>query len=226
MLTNRIPLGSREGASSISWRGILQGICLFVLASQVDARFPNLFGGNGGHKKHKDRSRSSGGGSASGSMAHLAHIAKHVSEEQKNDRIFPSILTYDKVDKPGRFTLLSMVVDHHNEGSWYVPSQHNKFSPGWNRTVNQGFLTKPHACEFRFIGIGLESTLQGYVRGGTGYLTMHVGKKFHHGYDKNETMKVHCYYMTNKDYGSEFLTTPKTLGMGSPLTRLVNAHNY
>ena len=214
-------MGSCVGASFISWRGVLQGICLFVLTTQVETRFPNLFGGNGGHKKHKDRSRSSGGGgggssgssSASGSaMAHLAHIAKHVSEEQKNDRIFPSVLTYDKVDKPGRVTFLSMVVDNHNEGSWYVPAQHNKFSPGWNRTVNQGFLTKPHACEIRFIGIGLESTLQGYVRGGTGYLTMHVGKKFHHGYDKNETMKVHCYYMTNKYYGSEFLTKPKTLG--------------
>ena len=30
-------------------------------------------------------------------------------------------------------------------------------------------------------------------------------KQFWHGYDKNETNKLHCYYMTNKDTGSEFL---------------------
>ena len=187
---------------------LLVCILLLLLSHPTEAYRLNFFGG--GHKKHKDRSRA---GDSSGSSAYLANIAKHVSDEQKNDRIFPTILQFDKVDKPGRISLLSMVLDHHSEGSWYVPAQHGKFSAGWNRTVNRGFLDKPHACEFRFIGIGLEKTLEGYVRGGTGYLTMQVGKKFYHGYEKNETLRVHCYYMTNKDYGSEFMTNPKTLAL-------------
>ena len=32
-------------------------------------------------------------------------------------------------------------------------------------------------------------------------------KQFWHGYDKNETNKLHCYYVTNKDTGSEFLVS-------------------
>jgi hypothetical protein len=43
-------------------------------------------------------------------------------------------------------------------------------------------------------------------------MTINV-KGLYHGFDKIEKNKVHCYYMTNKDYGSEFLTTPKTLGL-------------
>lgn len=38
-------------------------------------------------------------------------------------------------------------------------------------------------------------------------------KKYWHGFDANETSKLHCYYQTNKDTGSEFLDTPRTLGL-------------
>ncbi len=55
------------------------------------------------------------------------------------------------------------------------------------------------------------------MHGGTGYLTLQytdgASKTFYHGFHKNETGRLHCYYMTNKGYGSEFLDTPKTLGI-------------
>jgi hypothetical protein len=44
------------------------------------------------------------------------------------------------------------------------------------------------------------------------------GKRLWFGYDETEEVgvdhaKTHCYYMTNKNYGSEFLDKPKTLGI-------------
>jgi hypothetical protein len=38
-------------------------------------------------------------------------------------------------------------------------------------------------------------------------------KTFYHGFSKNESSRLHCYYVTNKGYGSEFLDNPKTLGI-------------
>eukprot|EP01034_Spumella_vulgaris_P034029 gene34029-41965_t len=110
-----------------------------------------------------------------------------------------------------------MVVDHHSDGSWYLQALHEKNSIGWNRTTSYQFSNRPFACNIRFLAVGLESTLKGYETGGTGYLTIgfenSAKKKFWHGFDKNETNRLHCYYTTNKDTGSEFLDTPKTLGL-------------
>ena len=177
------------------FNGATMLLLLLLMQMQcTSARF-NLFGGGGGHKRHKERHKGSGGGSGggfggAGGHTLLEQMTKHLIEEQKHDRLFPTVLQFDRVDKAGRFSLLSVLVNHAAETPWYVPSLHHKFSVGWNRTVNRGFLNKPHACEFRFVGIALEKTLAGYVRGGTGYLTMQVGSRFHHGYDKNETLKV------------------------------------
>ena len=75
------------------------------------------------------------------------------------------------------------------------------------------------------MGIGLESTLANFTEGGTGYITVHFKRLFvppsapykdnqeWHGFETNETTKVYCYYHTAKNYGSEFLDTPKTIGI-------------
>lgn len=146
-----------------------------------------------------------------------------VRTHQTNGSISASITNWNMVTSPRRFSITSMVVDHHSDGSWFLPSFHERDSIGWNRTLLRGKLQRPFACTIRFYAIGLESTLKGFVRGGTGYMNIEVknevridgkkGKTGWYGFDKNETSKLHCYYMTNKDYGSEFIDTPKTLGI-------------
>lgn len=140
----------------------------------------------------------------------LSSFSSLINEDQRNDTITPSLLQLDVIEKDSTFTLTSMVIDHGRGGSWFVPSLHEKYSAGWNRTVNRQYISHPHSCNIRFFGIALEKTLEGYVRGGTGYLTMDTMTK---NKNQNEDEKIHCYYMTNKDYGSEFLTTPKTLAI-------------
>lgn len=56
------------------------------------------------------------------------------------------------------------------------------------------------ACNIRFFATALESKLSNHINGGTAYLTMEVKreKMQYYGFDKNETRKLHCYYMTNK----------------------------
>ena len=103
------------------------------------------------------------------------------------------------------------IYDYLTIKSWYLPSLHQKHSLGWNRTISKGFLSRPYSCNIRFIGVGLESTLKGFVGGGTGYIAIDFlnwqKKKVYHGYDKNETNKLYCYYNTNKDTGSEFIVS-------------------
>ena len=77
-------------------------------------------------------------------------------------------------------------------------------------------MGNPVACNIRFFATGLEKTLAGFTGGGTGYLKLAyvVNKKtIYYGFDSNETRKLHCYYSTNKGFGSEFLDTPKTLSV-------------
>lgn len=104
-----------------------------------------------------------------------------------------------------------MQVDHHNEGMWYMPSLHAKGSIGYNRTIEKGFNNKPYGCSIRFTGVALESTLKGFQTGGTGYITLafknEEKKQVWRGFDKNDTNKLHCYYSTNKDTGSEFIVS-------------------
>ena len=120
----------------------------------------------------------------------------------------PSVRQWDSIDSPNKISLLSMHVDHHTENSWFIPAQHEKHSFGWNRSVAKGYLGRPYACSIRFIGVGFASTLEGFEHGGSGYLTIDFknseGKALYHGFDKNESNRVFCYYKTNKDTGSEF----------------------
>lgn len=123
----------------------------------------------------------------------------------------PSVKSWNTVDIPRRFAITSMVVEHSSYGNWLMPSLHQKYSSGWNRTHQSHYSNNPIACNIRFFGTGLESTLDGFQLGGTGYLTVgyasNTKREFWHGFDKNETNKVHCYYKTNKDTGSEFIVS-------------------
>lgn len=126
-------------------------------------------------------------------------------------KVLPSLKSWNTVDTTKRFSITSMVVDHSTSGNWFVKSLHEKSSIGWNRTQETAFSNNPIACNIRLIGVGLESTLEGFQTGGTGYLTVgytnHNKKDLWHGFDKNETNKLHCYYRTTKDTGSEFLVS-------------------
>jgi hypothetical protein len=122
----------------------------------------------------------------------------------------PSVINWENIENPKHFTVLSMSIDHSTESKWFLSHLHNRHSIGWNRTHTQRqYGSKPYACSIRFYGIGLEKTLEGYQHGGTGYLTIAFKddhkKQYWHGFDKNETNRLHCYYGTNKDTGSEFL---------------------
>lgn len=133
-------------------------------------------------------------------------------------RVQPSVAKWDTIDTPKKISLTTMVVDHSTDGGWFMKHLHERHSIGWNRTfLNRQYSTRPVACSIRFFGVGLESTLADYVGGGTGYLLLGFQnenkRKFWHGFDRNETNRLHCYYMTGKDYGSEFLDTPKSLGI-------------
>lgn len=123
----------------------------------------------------------------------------------------PSVKSWNTVDIPRRFAITSMVVDHSSNGNWFMPSLHQKYSSGWNRTHQTQYSNSPIACNVRFFGTGLEATLNGFQLGGTGYLTVgyanNAKREFWHGFDKNETNKIHCYYKTNKDTGSEFIVS-------------------
>lgn len=133
-----------------------------------------------------------------------------------------TVHAFETIDKSKHFSVLSMSLSHHSDGSWVVPSLHNRGSAGWNRTIIKGNLLRPYACTIQFYGLSLESTLEGFMKGGTGYLHLEVkqgkgegkeGRSFWYGFDSNELNKLHCYYMTSKGYGSEFLDNPKTLGV-------------
>jgi hypothetical protein len=131
-------------------------------------------------------------------------------------KITPSIKKWNTVDTPKRFAINSMVVDHSSSGNWFIKSLHEKYSIGWNRTQEMAFSRSPIACNIRFFGVGLEQTLEGFQTGGTGYLTLGFlnGKRaIWNGFDKNETNKLHCYYKTTKDTGSEFLVSSPALSM-------------
>jgi hypothetical protein len=138
-------------------------------------------------------------------------IIENPSEFLNSFKISPSVTQWESLDTPGKFSIVSISVSHHSDSSWFLPALHEKYSIGWNRTINKGFLNRPYSCNIRLFGVALEKTLEGFQTGGTGYLTLgfenNLKKKYWHGFDKNETNKIYCYYITNKDTGSEFLVS-------------------
>ncbi len=122
-----------------------------------------------------------------------------------------SLKNWNTVDTPKRFAITSMVVEHSRPTNWYVSSLHDKYSAGWNRTQQSAFSNNPVACNVRFVGVALEAVLEGFQTGGTGYMTLGytnaLKREFWNGFDKNETNKIHCYYKTTKDTGSEFIVS-------------------
>ncbi len=149
--------------------------------------------------------------------------------DQKEDKVVPSILENHPLDIDGgkegnTLTLLSIVVDPEVfDTKWYIPSYHERYSAGWNRTTNLPFLNRPGGCHIRMYGIAVESKFQAFAQGGTGKLQFNYrtnrGKKGYRdvyvGYDHDPIPRKHiwCYYSTNQRTGSDFIDDPKTLGV-------------
>mmetsp|Transcript_21481 Transcript_21481/g.46562 ORF Transcript_21481/g.46562 Transcript_21481/m.46562 type:complete len:234 (+) Transcript_21481:47-748(+) len=151
-------------------------------------------------------------------FAHAATNSYHQIRSNENQplnsyfKVPPSVRQWDTLETPGAFTILSMAVDTHDRSPWYIQALHRRYSAGWNRTHEAAFSNRPHACVVRFLGVGREETvLEGFQTGGTGYMELSFknerGKEQYLGFDKNETNRVHCYYRTQKDQGSEFLVS-------------------
>lgn len=126
----------------------------------------------------------------------------------KDFKLPPSITKWNFINEPNRFAITSVVVDHHSESMWYLPSLHDKNSTGWNLFKERGFSSRPYACNIRMVGVGLESTLSGFETGGAGSISIsstdHKPNKVVFDKFLNESQKVHCFYVSNKGYGSNF----------------------
>lgn len=134
-------------------------------------------------------------------------------DASRQNKLPSSLIKWSYVHEHKRFAVTSLVVDHQTDSPWYIPSLHDKDSIGWKRMAQRGFSNRPFACNIRMTALGLASTLEGYHQGGSGYLVIESqdGKAVRHGF--NETQELHCYYQSNKGYGSNFVDNPKTYGM-------------
>jgi hypothetical protein len=130
---------------------------------------------------------------------------------KSEDNLPPTILKWDTITASKSFSILTIALDHNSDGPWFIPSQHDKDSIGWNRTVYKQIFLRPNACNVRFFGIGLETELANFVWGGSGYIALQFTNEDHrtfwHGFNSNETWKTYCYYTTTKNYGSEFMVS-------------------
>lgn len=202
-------------------------IMLLFICNFATCRHPHKAGQDGGNVISGLRLGRHNKGDNQGHHGHTAHNRPHQIEVEgsilpiphlmQNLSFLPSVGKWNMIEEKRKIAITSVVVDHNRDGPWYVPSLHNKHSIGWNRTLATGYMQRPYACTIRMFGIGLESTLNGFQYGGSGYLTlsfMGQGKKrYWHGFEKNETSRLHCYYMTNKHLGNEFIDKPKTLAI-------------
>lgn len=121
----------------------------------------------------------------------------------------PSMRQWDSIDMKGHFSVMSVHVDHHFESNWHIPALHERMADGSNHSERNSHAgQRPYACTLRFFGVALESTLKGFENGGSGYLTIAFtrsnGKPIYHGFDKNETSKLHCFYTTSQGTASDF----------------------
>lgn len=137
---------------------------------------------------------------------------------KQDDSLPPSVTKWKPLselsENKNMLTILSMYVHKHHEGTWYIPSRYRKYSAGWNRSVTKSFsLNQPGACNIQLFGLVLESEFEDYLAGGTGYLRFQKkGDNVKIGnYGSNSTLNFNCYYMSNKDFGSEFLVCRKTV---------------
>ena len=138
------------------------------------------------------------------------------SRYQPHHHLDASLKSLSSIDDVGKFALTSVTVQHRGDSRWYLPHYHARGSSGWNRTFANGNSNRPTVCNIRFFAVAMEKTMTGFVNGGTAYLTVRYNtrkKTFYHGFEKNETSKLHCYYSTSKGTGSDFLDQPKTVGL-------------
>lgn len=135
-------------------------------------------------------------------------------ELKNNDMVSPSIKLWQPLKMTKRdtgsgksFAVLSLHVYNSNEGTWYIPSRHEKYGAGWNRSMSYS-NTRPDTCCVQFYGIALENDLEGYLNGGTGHLRFSYNrggeKQLTGNYGSNSSLNYNCYYMSNQNHGSDF----------------------
>jgi hypothetical protein len=133
----------------------------------------------------------------------------------RENSVPPTVLSRDTINDEGKFSILSMNVDFTTPERWYIPSMHDRYSAGYNRSSASAF-SKPYACTVRFLGIALHSKMFGFLPGGTAALRLSFhrrrGKRtFWEGY--HASREIHCYFRTSIHHGSDFRDNPKTLGV-------------
>jgi hypothetical protein len=61
-----------------------------------------------------------------------------------------SVTKMNTIDTPKKFSVVSMALDHHSEGTWHIPSLHDKYSAGWNRSFYTAEKNmRPYACTIK-----------------------------------------------------------------------------
>jgi hypothetical protein len=100
----------------------------------------------------------------------LSSWSRIINDNQEYSSHKPSVTKCNRLSISKKFSILSLKVDHNTEGPWYIPSLHDKYSIGWNRTIAEGFLNRPYSCTLRMYGISLEETASEHKYGGSGYL--------------------------------------------------------
>ena len=144
----------------------------------------------------------------------LVNSLPHWSQLKMNDKLSPSIKRWQPLrttengnSNDQNFAVMSMHVYNSNEGTWYIPSRHEKYSAGWNRSVSSS-NTRSDTCNIQFYGVALQNGLEDYLNGGTGHLHFSYnqeGKTQWKGYfGSNSSLNYNCYYMSNQNHGSDF----------------------
>jgi hypothetical protein len=107
-----------------------------------------------------------------------------------------------------------MVMGHHADSSWFLPSLHGDGSEGRNTSGSKHTpLGDSFACYIKFYGVGMEANVRGFEFGGLVALKISYrqpgGRMQNAGHDD----KVVCYYTTSYNLGSDFVDSPKLYGL-------------
>jgi hypothetical protein len=87
---------------------------------------------------------------------------------REEDTFTPSVLEFEKIGTgypDNAISVISLVNEVSAlETKWYVPSFHDRYSAGWNRTVANSYGNAPYACHLRMYAVGLEDRLKPFLK--------------------------------------------------------------